>query len=182
MCVQSTEETERERQRDREKILGSGENFGFVWRVFAKECTKEVVFPNYLVVVVSCEKPQISCHYIYGFDILSIVTTCDSCCHRLGAQFFFDYSFGFRNREFFTRFFFLGPSVVVLCFALSICICIINSFCLLFSVGNQEREKERCEVLKKDCWEIRKKGGLQHLSDHLLLLASIRSSGEFLKE
>jgi hypothetical protein len=95
-----------------------------------------------VVVVVSCEKPQISCPYIYGFDLLSIVTSCDSCWHRLGAQFFFDYSFGFRNRELFTRFLFL-PSAVVLCFALSICICIINSFCLLFSVGKQERERER---------------------------------------
>jgi len=87
--------------------VGSGENFWFVLRFFAKECTKEVVvFSNSVVVVVSCEKPQISCPYIYGFDILSIVTSCDRCCYRLGAQFFFDYSFGFRNREFFTRFFF----------------------------------------------------------------------------
>ncbi len=107
----------------------------------------------------SCEKPQISCPYIYGFDILSIVTSCDSFCHRLGAQFFFDYSFGFRNRrEFFYPFFVFLPSAVVLCFALSICICIINPFSLLFSVGKQEREKERCEVLKKGCWEIWKKG------------------------
>lgn len=105
VCLQSTEETERERER-KDKIVGSGENFWFVWRFFAKECTKEVVFPNYVVVVVSCEKPQISCPYIYGFDILSIVTSYDRCCHRLGAQFFFDYSIGFRNREFLTRFLF----------------------------------------------------------------------------
>jgi hypothetical protein len=25
--------------------------------------------------------------------------------------------------------------------------------------NRREREKERCEVLKKDCWEIRKKRG-----------------------
>jgi hypothetical protein len=58
LCVESTEETEREREREREryKIVGFGENFGFVWRFFAQECTKEVVFPNYVVAVVSCEK------------------------------------------------------------------------------------------------------------------------------
>jgi hypothetical protein len=91
-------EREREREKRKDKIVGSGENFWFVWRFFAKECTKVVVFPNYVVVVVSCEKAQISCPYIYGFDILIIVTSCDSCCYRLGAQFFFDYSFGFRNQ------------------------------------------------------------------------------------
>jgi hypothetical protein len=49
VCVQSTEETQRERERERERkdnIVGSGENFWFVWRFFANECTKEVVFPN----------------------------------------------------------------------------------------------------------------------------------------
>ncbi len=63
----------------------------------------------------------------------------------------------FATVSFLPPLFFL-PSAVVLCFALSICICIIKSFCLLFSVGKQEREKERYEVLQKDCWEIQKKG------------------------
>ncbi len=37
VCVQSTEERERERERERkDKIVGSGENFWFVWRFFCK--------------------------------------------------------------------------------------------------------------------------------------------------
>ncbi len=56
-CVRAEYRGERERKRERkDKIVGSGENFGFVWRFFAQECTKEVVFPNYVVAVVSCEK------------------------------------------------------------------------------------------------------------------------------
>jgi hypothetical protein len=38
-------ESERERER-KDNIVGSGENFWFVWRFFANECMKEVVFPN----------------------------------------------------------------------------------------------------------------------------------------